>query len=179
MITWLQLCSYIHADNIIAGWWKLDEDDKIVPRNIGELLCLVHSEVSEAYGGLAGDEMDDHLPTRPMVEVELADTAIRVCDILGYYKHSPEVEVGYCGPCDIPQWILRMHSCISRSMEHFRKGRTVEGCKELSFLLGLVQTCADQFGYDLFGAIAAKRAYNKQRADHKPEARAAEGGKAF
>lgn len=179
MISWQALCAYIHADNITAGWWKLDPDGTTVPRNIGELLCLVHSEVSEAYSGWAGERMDDHLPIRPMVEVELADIAIRVCDILGYYKHLPIVEVGYCGQTEMPNWILRMHSCISRAMEHFRKSRTLDGCKELEFLLGLIQTCADQFGYDLFGAIADKRAYNRQRLDHKPEARAAEGGKAF
>jgi hypothetical protein len=34
-------------------------------------------------------------------------------------------------------------------------------------------------GYDLAGAIMEKLAYNQQRADHKPEARAAEGGKSF
>jgi hypothetical protein len=34
-------------------------------------------------------------------------------------------------------------------------------------------------GYNLGEIIAAKLAYNAQRADHKPEARAAEGGKAY
>lgn len=33
------------------------------------------------------------------------------------------------------------------------------------------------FGYDLDGAIADKLAYNAQRADHKPAARLADGGK--
>jgi NTP pyrophosphatase (non-canonical NTP hydrolase) len=32
---------------------------------------------------------------------------------------------------------------------------------------------------DLGSAIAEKMAYNAQRADHKPEARAAAGGKSF
>jgi hypothetical protein len=34
-------------------------------------------------------------------------------------------------------------------------------------------------GYNLGEIIAAKMAYNAQRADHKPEARAAAGGKAY
>lgn len=38
---------------------------------------------------------------------------------------------------------------------------------------------AGAFDLDLGGAIAEKLAYNAQRADHKPEARAAEGGKAY
>jgi len=55
------------------GWW--DE-----PRNDGELICLMHSELSEAMEGLRKDLMDDHLPNRKMVEVELADTVIRIMD---------------------------------------------------------------------------------------------------
>lgn len=36
---------------------------------------------------------------------------------------------------------------------------------------------AGAFDFDLDSAVAEKRAYNVQRADHKPEARLAEGGK--
>jgi hypothetical protein len=35
------------------------------------------------------------------------------------------------------------------------------------------------FGLDIPGAIAEKLAYNQSRADHKPENRAKEGGKAY
>ena len=38
---------------------------------------------------------------------------------------------------------------------------------------------AGEMGYDIGSAIAEKLAYNAQRADHKPEARAAAGGKAY
>jgi hypothetical protein len=38
---------------------------------------------------------------------------------------------------------------------------------------------AGGLGLDVPGAIAEKLAYNQSRADHKPEARAAAGGKAF
>lgn len=38
---------------------------------------------------------------------------------------------------------------------------------------------AGAYGMDLGGAIAEKLAYNAHRADHKPEARAAAGGKAY
>lgn len=36
---------------------------------------------------------------------------------------------------------------------------------------------AGGFGYDIEGAVAEKRAYNATRADHKNEARLADGGK--
>jgi NTP pyrophosphatase (non-canonical NTP hydrolase) len=57
---------------------------KIQPtKNVGELLCLVHSEVSEAMEGHRKLLMDDKLPHRTMLEVELADAVIRIFDMAG------------------------------------------------------------------------------------------------
>lgn len=70
-----------------AGWWtdlKTGEDMR-GKRNVGELLCLVHSEVSEAMEGHRKGLMDDKLPHRTMFEVELADVVIRIMDIAGGY----------------------------------------------------------------------------------------------
>lgn len=103
------ICNGLAADN---GWWDN-------PRPVPELLMLCVSELAEAMEGARKDLMDDHLTHRKMLEVELADTVIRVFDMAG----------------------------------------------------GL--------GLDIGGAIAEKLAYNCQRADHKPENRAKEGGKKF
>lgn len=48
-----------------------------------ERIALCHSELSEALEGKRKGLMDDHLPHRPMAEVELADTVIRVFDLAG------------------------------------------------------------------------------------------------
>lgn len=50
---------------------------------------------------------------------------------------------------------------------------------ELADVLIRLFDYAGAYGYDLDGAVAEKRAYNAQRADHKPEARLAAGGKKF
>ena len=50
-------------------------------RNVGEMLCLVHSEISEALEGHRKNLMDDKLPHRQQIEVELADAIIRIFDI--------------------------------------------------------------------------------------------------
>jgi len=66
------------------GWWSnLDGTPK--ERNKGELLLLIISEIVEAGEGLRKDLNDDKLPHRKMVEVELADTLIRLFDFAGGY----------------------------------------------------------------------------------------------
>ena len=47
------------------------------------MLCLIHSEISEAMEGHRKNLMDDKLPHRSMLEVELADAVIRICDMAG------------------------------------------------------------------------------------------------
>jgi NTP pyrophosphatase (non-canonical NTP hydrolase) len=80
------LIEKIHGGNIKAGWWTDLKTGEPLDRNVGEMLCLVHSEVSEAMEGYRKNLMDDHLPDRPMIEVELADTLIRILDIAGGLK---------------------------------------------------------------------------------------------
>lgn len=56
-----------------------DQDDALFPTRI----ALCHSELSEALEGHRKRLMDDKLTDRPMAEVELADTVIRVFDLAG------------------------------------------------------------------------------------------------
>jgi len=79
------LVNEVHADNVRAGWWTdlKTGEDLHGRRNVGELLCLVHSEISEAMEGHRKNLMDDKLPTRPMFRTELIDAVIRLFDILG------------------------------------------------------------------------------------------------
>lgn len=65
-------------------WWIDPKDGSYIEnRNVPELLCLVHSEVSEAMEAYRKNAMDDKLPDRFGIEVELADVLIRVFDIAG------------------------------------------------------------------------------------------------
>lgn len=75
------LTDLCHGLSSEAGWWNgLDPKDPLVITN---KLCLIHSEVSEAMEGYRKDLMDDHLPSRKMAEVELADAMIRIMDLAG------------------------------------------------------------------------------------------------
>ncbi len=71
-----------------AGWHTDLQTGELLDRNKGEMLCLIHSEISEAMEGERKGLMDDHLPNRPMAEVELADALIRICDYAGRFGYD-------------------------------------------------------------------------------------------
>ena len=69
-----------------GGWWTDMITGEPLKRNFGELIALSHSELSEALEGFRKGLNDEHLPGFRNVEVELADTLIRVFDIAGGFK---------------------------------------------------------------------------------------------
>tara|TARA_Y100000817_G_scaffold307161_1_gene293285 strand:- start:1262 stop:1609 length:348 start_codon:yes stop_codon:yes gene_type:complete len=77
-----------HNTSVSKGWW----DDS--NRNIGELLALVHSEVSEALeayritgaSGLNNIWLRDKDGKPEGFTIELADTLIRIFDISAAYE---------------------------------------------------------------------------------------------
>lgn len=73
------LAREIHANN--ARWWSDPKTHTVIQRNVGEMLMLCVSELAEALEGHRKNLMDDKLPHRKMLEVELADCIIRILDL--------------------------------------------------------------------------------------------------
>lgn len=73
----------VYRDNVDYGWYTDLETGKFRPRPVAEAIALIHSEVSEAFEGARKNLMDDKLPHRKMLEVELADVLVRVFDLAG------------------------------------------------------------------------------------------------
>ena len=71
--------------SVAAGWWTAKDGSTLQnnPLMFSNKLCLIHSEISEAMEGDRKSQMDDHLPHRTMLEVELADAVIRIGDLAG------------------------------------------------------------------------------------------------
>jgi len=75
---WNTLAEKINRTAKDKGWWDAE-------RNDGEMICLMHSELSEALEGLRhGNPPSDHIPEFNAVEEELADVVIRIMD----YAHD-------------------------------------------------------------------------------------------
>jgi hypothetical protein len=70
----------VHETAINAGWYVDRETGQPIERNFGEVVALMHSELSEALEGDRKSLMDSHLPHRPSAEVEFADCVIRIMD---------------------------------------------------------------------------------------------------
>lgn len=71
-----ELRDKVYNQNVEAGWHSK-------PREIGTCLMLIVLEIAEAMEGDRKSLMDDHLPHRSMLEVELADAVIRIMDLSG------------------------------------------------------------------------------------------------
>lgn len=63
-----------------AGWYRDPASGAPVTRNFGEVVALMHSELSEALEADRKGLMDDKLPRRSGVEVEFADCILRILD---------------------------------------------------------------------------------------------------
>lgn len=70
-----QLADEVHQNAKAHGFWETD-------RNDGEMICLMHSELSEAHEAIRhGNPPDDKVPEFLGTEAELADVIIRIMDM--------------------------------------------------------------------------------------------------
>ena len=68
------LAHEIHINAKAKGFWQQD-------RNDGEMICLMHGELSEAHEAIRkGNPPDDHIPESLGTEAEFADVIIRIMD---------------------------------------------------------------------------------------------------
>ncbi len=71
---WNNKATEVNETAIAKGWWDAE-------RNDGEMIALMHAELSEALEALRhGNPPDDHIPEFRGTEAEMADVVIRIMD---------------------------------------------------------------------------------------------------
>jgi len=102
-----------------AGWYHDLKTGQVTTRSIPEVIALMHSELSEALEGHRKNLMDDKLPHRKMVPVELFDCVIRIMDTIGAMYYD-----------DIPALLEKMKYNDKRA-DHKFENRIKEGGKKI------------------------------------------------
>ena len=165
-----------HAIAKDHGWW--DEE-----RTFGDLIALVHSELSEALEAYREKhiwadwrQLQTYPNGRPRgVASELADVVIRVADMAEYYgvdlvavdwekprsywtKHAEEIRQQRT----FGEWITACHEVLGRANSQRELG-SLSWQSSLREFVGDVQGMAAHYGIDLDAAIEAKMEYNRTR----------------
>lgn len=78
------MCKTVHQTAIDAGWYTDIETGAPMHRNFGEVVALMHSELSEALEADRKGTIDDKLPQFDARAVEFADCVIRIMDTCEY-----------------------------------------------------------------------------------------------
>lgn len=173
-INWQALSKTIHRDNVDKGFWP----DDVMDRNVGEALCLIHSELTEAYeASLYPDLMDDKLTDYTALQVEIADAIIRVLDLgaaHGVNFDQDRVDVlaqgfAFGNPfTSMIEDLVELHGFVDAVLEDHRKRSTSAEDGSLLYKNSLVVLLGNLIGvcykYNIpFEAINAKLAYNRSR----------------
>jgi len=127
-------------------------------------------------------QVDDMAMTAAAYLVKVCHGAARDA---GWWNND-DPNTSQANPLHFSNKLCLIHSEISEAMEGDRKKLKDDKLPhrdmrevELADAVIRIFDLAGGYGMDLAGAIVEKLAFNAQRADHKPENRAAAGGKAY
>lgn len=169
-----------YARSFASGWWsnlKTGVPVEITPESIVSKEVLIMTELAEAVEGDRKNLMDDKLPHRCMVEVELADAAIRMLDL----SYAMGITLEKLGLTKLPKKSYGEGLTFTRLVHTvcvclFDEAATLD---KYIILTHILIRWGETNGYDVVGAMVEKMEFNANRADHKIENRKTENGKKY
>ena len=169
-----------YARSHAAGWWSdlsTGIDKPLTNESIKAKEVLIMTELAEAVEGDRKNLMDDKLPHRKMVEVELADAVIRAMDLSG--AMGSDINSFVIGE---PDWTPEGYDYTFTDMIHYVCKMIFDGSLggiKYTMISHLLIKWGDHNGYDVIDAMVEKMEFNSNRPDHKIENRKGVGGKTY
>ncbi|TIX42747.1 MAG: hypothetical protein E5V40_05790 [Mesorhizobium sp.] len=158
-----------HETATNAGWYVDRKTGEPIERNFGEVVALMHSELTEALEAHRKNKRrDDKLPHRSAIEVEFSDAILRIFDTAA--ANRIDVTAAFA-PCIRH---LALYGDLPKRLPGYDQSAVNFACAIIRIL-----EASQAYGYDQAGSVLDKNAFNRTRADHKLENRKAEGGKAY
>ncbi|AGR48048.2 hypothetical protein PHIM7_325 [Sinorhizobium phage phiM7] len=166
--------------------WHLHPDGTPKPRDEEfepRCILLMFSELMEAFEGIRkGNQPDSHLPQYPSESVEIVDLFIRGIDFVVFADdtvlrkalltniHNDSTTRAIAGLSKI-EFYAMVTMILNKAYDDVNVG--------IASLIDTVIAYCDIHDIPLMEIYEAKMEYNRNRADHKAEARASVGGKQF
>lgn len=107
----------VHETANNAGWYRDPATGLPVARNFGEVVALMHSELSEALEAHRKNLASDKFPDRPGIEEEFADCIIRILDTAAALD------------LDVPGMVIRKNRYNVTRADHSLAARAAGGKK--------------------------------------------------
>ena len=186
------LATLCHGISKFRGWYNDPKTGESITRNTGEVIALMHSEVSEAWEALDRHpgKFDDKVPHHHEFAVEIADAIIRISDTIGAKEFGaletlqiaePEYRAYFVSTNNAShaEFLMYVHLALSNALEGDRKSRESEVAKWLVIALLLLVNFAWRLKVEIGEVVFEKCVYNIGRQDHAIENRAKAGGKSY
>jgi len=166
--------------------WHVNPDGTPKPRDEEfETRCvlLMKSELMEAFEGIRKDNQpDSHLPQYPTESVEMIDLFIRSLDFIVFSDNEHITNSVYMSIADLSPNIFEYNAeskIIVYGVIDSVLTKIYDEPEWIVAIPNMIIDYCDKFDIPLMEIYRAKMDYNKNRADHKLDARNAVGGKKF